>query len=117
VQDFDLPAVPVPASHVPSTAPPSTAQYLYRVVPLPRPTAQADDAARAAAGCLERLIGQKAAEGWDFFRLDTIPVKVPPGCLGLLSGHKTAEWSCNVVTFRKPNPSWQAAPNQANESI
>ena len=43
-----------------------------------------------AAEYLQTVANKHAADGWEFFRIDTIGVTVPPGCLmGLLGQSST----------------------------
>lgn len=52
-----------------------------------------------AANYLESIVNQWAAAGWEFYRVDTMNIYVPPGCLGL--GGQGTNTHYYVVTFRR----------------
>jgi hypothetical protein len=54
-----------------------------------------------AALFLEELVNRYARQGWDFYRVDTIGVTTPPGCLGAILGQKEVTVQYYVVTFRR----------------
>jgi len=51
-----------------------------------------------AANHLEGVVNQWAAAGWEFYRIDTMNIFTPGGCLG---GQATTT-QYYVVTFRRP---------------
>ncbi len=53
-----------------------------------------------AATYLERIVEEYAELGWEFYRVDTIGVRVYPGCLAGLFGVRPTDESYYVVTFR-----------------
>jgi hypothetical protein len=55
-----------------------------------------------AAGYLQDLVSQVAAQGWEFYRVDSIGVQVQPGCLASIFGASVQERTYYVVTFRAP---------------
>ncbi len=57
-----------------------------------------DDAARY----LQDVVDQHTADGWEFYRVDTLSVAVPPGCLAAFFGAAPAHDQYYVVTFRRP---------------
>jgi len=57
-----------------------------------------------AAQYLQALASEQAAEGWDFYRVDSIGVVTNPGCLAALFGARQSLIEYFVVTFRRPNP-------------
>ena len=77
--------------------------YVYRMVQVP-PTivARQSESASAGATYLERVVNDMVAKGWEFFRVDTIGVQVPPGCLGALLGQQTSVQTYYVISFRRP---------------
>ncbi len=54
-------------------------------------------------------MSEQASEGWEFYRVDSIGVRVQPGCLGAvmlaISGQSVMTELYYVVTFRKLTPS------------
>jgi hypothetical protein len=54
-----------------------------------------------AAMYLQNLANQYAAQGWEFYRVDTVGVVVQPGCLASVIGGKSQHFEYYVVTFRK----------------
>ena len=54
-----------------------------------------------AAYHLEALVNQWAAAGWEFYRVDTMSIYTPPGCLGGLLGGQATHTQYYVVTFRR----------------
>jgi len=50
-----------------------------------------------AAQHLETLVNQWATLGWEFYRVDTMGIYTPPGCLG----GQTTHTQYYVVTFRR----------------
>ena len=85
-----------------ASLPPSTAEYTYRVLPLSIATNAVGDEAQLAADRVGRLVAEMAAEGWDFYRVETVGVLVRPGCLGPLLGQTSAEKTCYLAVFRRP---------------
>jgi hypothetical protein len=81
----------------------------YKMVPIPPNISvaakglfeKAPDPASAAAQYLESVVARMAAEGWDFYRVDSIGVQSNPGCLGFLVGQKASNTLYYVITFRK----------------
>jgi GYF domain 2 len=87
---------------------PRATKFAYKMVQIP-PTIQIEKTTpkeTAAAVYLERLVNEHAGDGWEFYRIDTIGVRVNPGCLGALllgfSGQGVITEQYFVVTFRKP---------------
>ena len=54
-----------------------------------------------AAHYLQTLVNEQVAEGWEFYRVDTVGVVTPAGCLASLFGAKETLKDYYVVTFRK----------------
>jgi hypothetical protein len=54
-----------------------------------------------AAAYLENVVNTQALEGWDFYRVDSIGVRVAPGCLGAFLGERPSNTEYYVVTFRR----------------
>jgi len=95
--------------------------YEYRVVQIP-PTIQVENSyqmSQAAAIYLQKLIDENALNGWHFYRIDTMGVFNPPGCLASLFGNKGDYTNYYVVTFRrrtdKAQQAGQAAPTTEAE--
>jgi hypothetical protein len=82
-------------------------RFVYKMIQIP-PTVTVQErdyegAARhsAAADYLENVVNGMALEGWDFYRVDSIGVRVPPGCVAGLLGAKAVEEHYYVATFRR----------------
>ncbi len=54
-----------------------------------------------AAYYLQSIANEQAAQGWEFYRVDTVGVVTNPGCLASLLGAKQMHIEYYVVTFRK----------------
>jgi len=54
-----------------------------------------------AAAYLEGIVNEHARQGWEFYRVDSIGVRVRPGCLGVFLGQQPTHREYYVVTFRK----------------
>jgi hypothetical protein len=54
-----------------------------------------------AAGYLEGVVNNQAQQGWEFYRVDSIGVRVPPGCLAAFFGERGTTVEYYVVTFRR----------------
>lgn len=79
-------------------------QYRYRMVQMPpniRISAGDSSQGRAAA-YLEEVVTEYAEDGWEFYRVDSIGVIVPPGCLLVLLGVPATQKHYHVITFRRP---------------
>jgi len=79
--------------------------YQYKMVQVPpviRIKAKEHQGGEAAA-YLEEIVNQQAQSGWEFYRVDSIGIRMEPGCLGALLGQKAQTFEYYVVTFRKGN--------------
>ncbi len=77
--------------------------YKYKMVQIP-PTIVVkgrEYQGQEAAHYLESLVNEMAAQGWEFYRVDTIGVLTKPGCLGQLFGAREIMREYYVVTFRR----------------
>jgi hypothetical protein len=77
--------------------------YEYRMVQVP-PTISVREGVshgRKAAGYLEEVVNEHAAQGWDFFRVDTIGIWVEPGCIRSLLAVPPQLVQYYVITFRR----------------
>jgi len=54
-----------------------------------------------AAAYLEGVVNEHAADGWEFYRIDSIGVQLQPGCFDALGGKKAENSQYYVVSFRK----------------
>lgn len=54
-----------------------------------------------AAVYLQSLANQHAAQGWEFYRVDTVGIVTQPGCLAGLFGAKQQLIEYFVMTFRR----------------
>lgn len=77
--------------------------YEYKMVQIPPAISVNAREARGqeAAYYLQGVVNEHAAQGWEFYRVDTIGVVTNPGCLGSLLGQKQSVIDYFVVTFRK----------------
>lgn len=79
-------------------------RFVYQMVQVP-PTIEIQKGTSTigqAAAYLEEIVNDYASKGWEFHRVDTIGVRVMPGCLGVFLGEKSREELYYVVTFRRP---------------
>ena len=79
--------------------------YEYRMVQVP-PNIQVkkkEYAGNEAAMYLQTIATEQTAQGWEFYRVDTIGIKLQPGCLGALFGQRESIVNYYVVTFRRPH--------------
>jgi len=75
--------------------------YKYKVVQVPSlEVVRGAQVGDAVAQCLETILNRHAQEGWEFYRVDCIGVRLFPQAE--FSGHMDAHTSFHVVTFRKP---------------
>ena len=92
---------PAPAVHrvVAELAP----QYVYKMVQMP-PNIEIQEGTSTrgrAAGYLEGVVNEYARDGWEFFRVDQIGIRINPGCLAGMFGARADTVVYYVVTFRK----------------
>jgi predicted Zn finger-like uncharacterized protein len=64
---------------------------------LPTGRAEVED----AADYLEKVVARWGEKGWEFYRVDTIGVRIPSGCILGLLGYPPIDRLYYVVTFRK----------------
>lgn len=78
--------------------------YEYKMVQIPPSIqVQAKEArGNEAAFYLEQIANQYSAQGWEFYRVDTVGVLTSPGCLASLLGQKASYLDYFVVTMRRP---------------
>ncbi len=77
--------------------------YEYKMIQIPRTlqvTAKTQDT--ALASLMQDLVNQHAVDGWEFYRVDSLSVMVPAGCLTALFGARETYTQYSVVCFRKP---------------
>lgn len=89
-----------PDQHTPIMFHP-TSTFEYKMVQIPPTIVIREQKGSEAAAYLESLVNRHASEGWEFYRVDPIGVRVQPGCLGALMGVRAGEAMYYVVTFRK----------------
>lgn len=78
--------------------------YQYKMIQVP-PNIQVqakEHRGNEAAAYLENIVNTTARDGWEFYRVDEIGVKVSPGCLAALLGQKDVFSNYYVISFRKP---------------
>jgi len=78
-------------------------KYEYKMVQIPpNIIVHADqEQGQEAAHFLQGLANRWAIEGWEFYRVDTVGVVTPAGCLGALVGQRDQLRSFYVVAFRR----------------
>lgn len=77
--------------------------FVYKMVQIP-PNIAVDMKAHKgneAAAYLEGVVNEYAADGWEFYRIDSIGVQLKPGCFDVLGGKKEENSQYYVVSFRK----------------
>jgi hypothetical protein len=79
-------------------------EYEYQMVQVPTTLQVYNESQVGNVGSqfLSRLVGDWAAAGWEFYRVDTVGIRVNPGCLSLLFGGQVKYVEVYVVTFRRP---------------
>lgn len=77
--------------------------YEYKMIQIPRTIVvkEKEHQGNEAAYYLETLANTMAAQGWEFYRVDTIGVITKPGCLASLLGAKEKLVQYYVVTFKR----------------
>jgi hypothetical protein len=76
--------------------------YTYKMVQVPPTIVIREQRGSEAAAYLEGVVNHYAAEGWEFYRVDSIGVVIPAGCLGELLGQSAQRMEYYVVTMRRP---------------
>lgn len=78
--------------------------FEYRMVQMPPSISVPAKELRGqeAAFYLQSIANEHAAQGWEFYRVDTVGVVVQPGCLAMLFGARQTLIEYFVVTFRRP---------------
>lgn len=76
--------------------------YRYKMIQIaPALIVQAhQEQGQEAANHLEGIVNQWAAAGWEFYRVDTMNIYTPAGCLNF--GTQPVMTNYYVVTFRRP---------------
>lgn len=88
---------PEPTPHIPASG------FVYKMIQLPFVTvAEGIPITEQAAVYLEGIVNRWAAAGWEFYRIDSVGVRVVPGCLGSLFGMVPKDRLLHVVSFRRP---------------
>lgn len=79
-------------------------QYEYYVQAIPPEIAgdASGDPGQRAAKYLSDVINKRAGMGWEFYRVESLAVRTPPGCLGQFLGQSEDVSEYNLVVFRKP---------------
>ena len=75
--------------------------YDFKMVQLPQTFVLQKDTGKEIAAYLEKLSQEMSAQGWQFYRVDSVGVAVQPGCAGAMTGVKQTMNYYNVVTFRR----------------
>lgn len=84
----------------------TTPRYEFKMVQLPQTFWFQQDTGKEVALSLEGLAKQYGSQGWEFYRIDSVGVAVPAGCLARLFGTQVESMThYNVVTFRRQIPS------------
>jgi hypothetical protein len=77
--------------------------YRYKMIQIPPKIVikPSEEQGGPAAAYLEKVVSEQARQGWEFYRVDAIGVRVEPGCLASLFGQGTKEDVYYVITFRQ----------------
>ena len=77
--------------------------YQYKMIQVPPNiiVKEKDQRGNEAAYYLQSLVNEQATEGWEYYRVDTVGVVTPVGCMAALFGAKETLREYYVVTFRK----------------
>jgi len=77
--------------------------YQYKMIQIPQDVTvkMKEQRGNEAAAYLEAIANDRAAEGWEFYRVDEVGVLARPGCLGFLFGRRAEYTVYYVVTFRR----------------
>ena len=84
-------------------AAPEPMDYEYKMIQIP-PTISVQASqhkGNEAAQYMEAIANSHAEQGWEFYRVDTLSVSIPPGCLAALFGDKGSQSQYYVMTFRR----------------
>lgn len=78
--------------------------YEYKMLQIPPNIVvkQKEAKGNEAAYYLQAIANEQSGQGWEFYRVDTIGVVTPPGCLGALLGQNETRIAYYAVTFRRP---------------
>jgi hypothetical protein len=74
--------------------------YEYKMIQSSQTVLQDKKQPDAAAKWMEDLSNEWAGKGWEFYRVDTMAVHTPGGCL--TGGTQGETHTVIIVTFRKP---------------
>jgi hypothetical protein len=79
------------------------ARYEYYMVQLPSNFAarQNTTAGNEIAGYVQDWANRLSADGWEFYRIDTMGMTETPGCLGGLFGGQATHTQYSIMTFRR----------------
>ena len=84
-------------------AAPEPMDYEYKMIQIP-PTISVQASqhkGNEAAQYMEAIANSHSEQGWDFFRVDTLSVSIPAGCLAAMFGDKGSQSQYYVMTFRR----------------
>jgi hypothetical protein len=80
----------------------SQKMYEYKMVQVPPAIVIKKETGEGeAAQYLQSVVNQQSSQGWEFYRVDEIGVKVQPGCLAMLFGQREQSKVYYVVSFRR----------------
>ena len=77
--------------------------YQYRMVQLNPIVPTENDKGDEVGNYLQSIVNDHAKQGWEFYRVDTVGVKIKPGCLAGLFGAKEGYKECFIASFRAPS--------------
>ena len=86
--------------------------FEYKMIQVPKDLSAGIGAVQqgAAQQYMQKLIDDAAAQGWEFYRIDSLTVTEKPGCLQALMGQKETFHSLNIVCFRREKTTNAANP-------
>jgi hypothetical protein len=78
--------------------------YKYKMIQIPSNITVQMKAHKGneAAAYMEQIVNKWAAEGWEFYRVDSVGVTLQPGCFGGSTGKNAENSVYHVITFRMP---------------
>jgi hypothetical protein len=78
--------------------------YEYYMVQIPSTFAgrQGQTTGTEIASYVQEWANKLAAQGWEFYRIDSMGMTEMPGCLSFGSGSTYTQYS--IMTFRRPRP-------------
>lgn len=77
-------------------------QYQFKVVPLMFSMADGPITPETAATQMQRTMDHWMSQGWEFYRMESLPVRVRAGCLATIFGRRSRTVYYPQMVFRAP---------------